>query len=124
MAPSKSLAVILASAAASSAWSSLVLTPARAPAGPVAPAASVNSTGGLGAPMVRIGTWPTDGWKPGADAVSFQLPARRPMIEKRPLSSVVAVNDGGDAAGFSATTVAPFSGWPLSSFTTPPTRPV
>ena len=37
MAPSKSLAVILASAAASSPCSSLVLTPASAPAGPVAP---------------------------------------------------------------------------------------
>ena len=79
-----------------------MFTPASAPAAPVAPAARVNSTGGFGAPIVRMGTWPTEGWKPGADAVSFQLPARRPMIEKRPLSSVVAVNDGGDAAGFSA----------------------
>ena len=32
------------------------------------------------------------------------------MIEKRPLSSVVAVNDGGEAPGFSATTVAPLRG--------------
>ena len=69
--------VHFASAAASSPCSSLVLTPARAPAGPVAPAARVNSTGGFGAPMVRMGTLPTDGWKPGAEAVSFQLPARR-----------------------------------------------
>ena len=45
------------------------------------------------------------------------------MIEKRPLSSVVAVNDEGDAAGFSATTVAPLMGWPLPSLIVPPTRP-
>ena len=74
--------------------------------------------------MVRTLTCPPLGWKPGAEAVSFQLPARRPMIENRPLSSVVAVNEGGDAAGFSATTVAPLTGSPFSSFTTPPTRPV
>ena len=123
MAPSKSLASILSSATFSSACSSFVFTPAMPGMAP-APGASTNSTGGFGWPMVRMGTWPTEGEKPGAEAVSFHVPARRPMIENRPLSSVVAENEGGDAAGFSATTVAPFSGWPLSSLTTPPTRPV
>ena len=46
------------------------------------------------------------------------------MIEKRPLSSVVAVKLLGDAPGFSAVTVAPLIGLPASSLTTPPTRPV
>ena len=39
------------------------------------------------------------------------------MIEKRPLSSVVAVKLLGDAAGFSAVTVAPLIGLPASSLT-------
>ena len=38
------------------------------------------------------------------------MPPRRPMTEKRPLSSVVAVKLLGDAFGFSAVTVAPFIG--------------
>ena len=46
------------------------------------------------------------------------------MIEKRPLSSVVAVKLFGDALGLSAVTVAPLIGCPPSSFTVPPTRPV
>ena len=46
------------------------------------------------------------------------------MIEKRPLSSVVAVKLLGDALGFSAVIVAPLIGWPASSLTVPPTRPV
>ena len=46
------------------------------------------------------------------------------MIEKRPLSSVVAVKLLGDALGFSAVTVAPLIGCPVSSFTWPPTLPV
>src|SRR5688500_8781049 len=93
-----------------SAWSSFVFNPACAPAVPAAPGASTKSTGGIGAPMVRTGTLPDEGAKPGADAVIFHGPVRRPMIEYRPLSSVVAVNDEGDAFGFSAVTVAPFKG--------------
>src|SRR5687768_18554664 len=88
----------------SSPWSSLVLTPARAPAGPDAPGASTKSTGGIGAPMVRTGTLPEEAWKPGAEAVIFHEPVRRPIMEYRPRSSVVAVNDDGDAFGFSAVT--------------------
>src|SRR5687768_5508474 len=102
MAASYCLAFIISSALASSACSSLVLTPARAPAGPAFPGTRAMSTGGLGAPMVRIGTLPPPGVKPGADAVIFQVPERRPMIEKRPLSSVTALNVDGDADGFSA----------------------
>src|ERR671910_2279734 len=94
----------------SSAWSSLVFTPASAPAGPDAPGASTKSTGGMGAPMVRTGTLPDEAWKPGAEAVIFHEPVRRPMMEYRPRSSVVAVNDDGEAFGFSAVTVAPFRG--------------
>ena len=40
------------------------------------------------------------------------------------MSSVVAVNDEGDAPGFSAMTVAPLSGWPLVVLDLPPMRPV
>ena len=65
----------------SSACSSLVLTPASAPAGPVAPGASTKSTGGMGAPSERTGTLPDEGAKPGATAVTFQVPVLRPMIE-------------------------------------------
>src|SRR5687768_3932560 len=108
----------------SSPWSSLVLTPARAPAGPDAPGASTKSTGGIGAPMVRTGTLPDEAWKPGAEAVIFHEPVRRPMMEYRPRSSVVAVNDEGEAFGFSAVTVAPFKGWLFWSLTVPPMRPV
>jgi hypothetical protein len=74
--------------------------------------------------MVRMGTLPPPAKKPGADAVIFQVPERNPMIENRPLSSVVVVKDDGEACGFSATTVAPLIGWPLSSLIVPPTRPV
>jgi hypothetical protein len=35
----------------------------------------------MGAPMVRTGTLPDEGAKPGAEAVIFQVPVRRPMIE-------------------------------------------
>ena len=123
MAPSYCCWFISSSAFWSSPCSSFVFTPASAPVGP-APGARTMSTGGFGAPMVRIGTLPPLGEKPGADAVIFHVPDRRPMIEKRPLSSVVAVNDEGDDAGFSATTVAPLIGCPFSSLTVPPTRPV
>jgi hypothetical protein len=37
---------------------------------------------------------------------------------------VVAVNDEGDAFGFSAVTVAPFKGWFCWSLMVPPMRPV
>ena len=45
-------------------------------------------------------------------------------MEYRPRSSVVAVNDDGEAFGFSAVTVAPFKGWLFWSLTVPPMRPV
>jgi hypothetical protein len=57
--------------------------------------------------MVWTLSAPDSGAKLGACAVNVQRPVRRPMIEKRPLSSVVAVNELGDALGFSAVTVAP-----------------
>ena len=71
----------MASALASSACSSLVFTPASAPEGPLAPGASVKSTGGMGAPMVLMGTLPPEGANPGAEAVTFHEPALRPIIE-------------------------------------------
>ena len=74
--------------------------------------------------MVATGSWPFSGAKPGASAVKFHWPVFNPMIEKRPLSSVVAVKLLGDALGFSAVTVAPLIGCPASSLTMPPTRPV
>ncbi len=80
--------------------------------------------GGFGVPIVDTFILPDSGAKPGACAVNVHPPDRRPMIEKRPLSSVVAVKLLGDAFGFSAVTVAPLIGWPPSSLTTPPTRPV
>src|ERR1044071_6866888 len=101
---------INSSALARSPCSSLVLTPARAPTGPLAPGARAKSTGGIGAPMVRTGTCPEEGWQPGAGALIFHGPDLSPMIEYRPLSSVVAVNDEGEAFGFSAVTVAPLIG--------------
>jgi hypothetical protein len=84
----------------------------------------VKVSGGLGAPMVDTFNLPVSGAKPGACAANDHEPDLRPMIEKRPLSSVVAVKLLGDAAGFSAVTVAPLIGLPASSLTTPPTRPV
>ncbi len=65
----------------SSPWSSLVFTPASAPAAPAAPGASTKSTGGIGEPRLRTGTLPDDGAKPGAEAVTFHEPVLRPMIE-------------------------------------------
>jgi hypothetical protein len=35
----------------------------------------------MGAPMVRTGTLPDEGEKPGATAVIFHVPVRRPMME-------------------------------------------
>src|SRR3954447_14033128 len=90
----------------------------------VPPFFSVNVSGGLGAPMVCTLSRPDSGAKPGACAVNVHAPVRRPMIEKRPLSSVVAVKLLGDALGFSAVIDAPLIGCPASSFTVPPTRPV
>ena len=59
-----------------------MFTPASAPAGPAAPAASAKSTGGFGAPMRADRHVAADeGGKPGADAVTFQVPVLRPMIE-------------------------------------------
>ena len=84
----------------------------------------VKVSGGLGAPMVDTLSLPASGPKPGACAANDHCPDFRPMIEKRPLSSVVAVKLLGEAAGFSAVTVAPLIGLPASSFTVPPTRPV
>jgi len=84
----------------------------------------VNCSGGLGAPIVDTFSLPASGPKPGAMAANDHWPDLRPMIEKRPLSSVVAVKLLGDAAGFSAVTVAPLIGLPASSLTMPPTRPV
>src|SRR5688572_25367400 len=74
--------------------------------------------------MVRTGTLPDEAAKPGAEAVIFHDPVRRPMMEYRPRSSVVAVNDDGEALGFSAVIVAPFKGWLFWSLTVPPMRPV
>ena len=74
--------------------------------------------------MVVTSILPASGPKPGACAVNDHGPDFRPMIENRPLSSVVAVKLLGDAFGFSAVTVAPLIGLPASSLTTPPTRPV
>src|SRR5471030_1839031 len=84
----------------------------------------VKVSGGFGAPIVETFSFPVSGPMPGACAENDQEPDFSPMIEKRPLSSVVAVKLLGDAAGFSAVTVAPLIGLPASSLTTPPTRPV
>src|SRR5688500_5829166 len=104
--------------------SSLVFTPARAPAGPVAPVARAKSTGGIGAPMLRTGTLPHESRKPCAEAGMFHELVRKPMMEVRPRSYVVAGNDDGEALGFSAVTVAPFKGWLFWSLTVPSMRPV
>ena len=64
------------------------------------------------------------GANPGACTRNDHSPVRKPMIEKRPLSSVVAVKLFGEAFGFSAVIDAPLIGCPRSSFTMPPTRPV
>ena len=53
----------------------------HAPVGPAAPGARMMSTGGLGAPIVRTFMEPPPGANPGADAVIFHCPERRPMIE-------------------------------------------
>ena len=58
-----------------------MLTPESAPAGPLAPGARVKSTGGIGAPMVLMGTLPDEAAKPGAEAVTFHEPALSPIIE-------------------------------------------
>src|SRR3954462_3478672 len=84
----------------------------------------VKVSGGFGAPIVETLSLPASGPNPGACAENDHWPDFRPMIEKRPLSSVVAVKLLGDAPGFSAVTVAPLIGLPASSLTTPPTRPV
>ena len=57
------------------------------------------------------------------DPTKRQTPLRRPIIMKRPLSSVVAVNVC-PLSGCSAVMVAPLMAWPPSSFTTPATRPI
>src|SRR4029453_18436178 len=124
MAASYCCPFISSSAFCSSACSSLVFTPASAPTGPVAPGARGKATGGIGAPIVRTGTRPDCGWNPGAEAVIFQVPDFRPMIEYRPLSSVVAVNEEGHAWGFRAVAVAPLRAGLVVFFTVPPTRPV
>ena len=74
-------ALAMSMAFCSSTCSSLVFTPARAPAGPDAPGASAKSTGGIGAPRLRTGTCPDEGANPGATAVTLQGPVLRPMIE-------------------------------------------
>src|SRR5262245_29853667 len=101
-----------------------MLPSALAGAALLPPFFNVKVSGGFGEPIVCTGNRPLSGAKPGACAVNVHEPVRRPMIEKRPLSSVVAVKLLGDALGFSAVTVAPLSGCPVSSLTTPPTRPV
>src|ERR1700682_4924631 len=101
------------SAAARSACRSFAAMPPRAlpaAAGPPPPFFSVKASGGLGAPIVATGILPISGAKPGACAVKFHWPVFNPMIEKRPLSSVVAVKLLGEAFGFSAVTVAPLIG--------------
>ena len=60
--------------------------------------------------MVCTFILPVSGAKPGACAENDQLPDFSPMIENRPLSSVVAVKLLGEAFGFSAVTVAPLMG--------------
>src|SRR5262245_39296084 len=118
-------ALYSASAAASSAWRSLAATPPSAPAAaPPVPLRSVNVNGGFGDPIVWTPSLPDSGANPGACAVNVHCPLFSPMIEKRPLSSVVAVKLLGEAPGFSAVMVAPLIGLPASSFTCPPTRPV
>src|SRR5450759_4107528 len=99
------------SAAARSVCRSFAAIPPSAPIGPGAqPFFRVKVSGGFGAPIVCTFIRPDSGAKPGACAVNVQPPVRSPMIEKRPLSSVVAVKLLGDAAGFSAVMVAPLIG--------------
>src|SRR5258708_18936309 len=98
------------------------MLPSALPAGAAAPPFfSVNWSGGFGAPIVATGSLPVSGPKPGASAVKFHWPVFSPMIEKRPLSSVVAVKLLGEAFGFSAVALAPFIGWAPSFLTQPPT---
>src|SRR5438876_10280371 len=85
---------------------------------------NLNSRGLFGCPTVRMTACPAAGSNPGACALKSHAPALSPMIAKRPLSSVVAVRLVGEAVGFSAITVAPLIGWPVSSLTVPPTRPI
>ena len=84
--------------------------PPSAARGPAPPFFSVKVSGGFGVPIVCTFSLPVSGPKPGACAVNVHVPVRSPMIEKRPLSSVVAVKLLGDASGFSAVTVAPLIG--------------
>ena len=67
-------------------------------------------SGGFGAPIVETFSRPDSGPKLGAWAVNDHCPDFSPMIEKRPLSSVVAVKLFGDAFEFSAVMVAPLIG--------------
>src|SRR5713101_1709156 len=99
--------------------------PPSAPVGAGAPPFfNVKVRGGFGAPIVCTLKRNVSGPKPGACALKAHWPDRSPIIEKRPLSSVVAVKLLGDAFGLSAVIVAPLIGWPDSSLTVPPTRPV
>src|SRR6185503_10785972 len=99
--------------------------PPSAPAGAGEPPFfSVKVRGGFGAPIVCTLNRNVSGPNPGACAANVHAPDLRPIIEKRPLSSVAAVKLFGEAFGLSAVIVAPLIGWPDSSLTVPPTRPV
>src|SRR5262249_25312235 len=113
------------SAVASSACRSFGASPPSAPAGAApAPFRSVNDGGGFGEAIVCTLGFPD--YRAQSRSCALYVPGRdwRPMIESRPLSAVVAVRLLGDAFEFSAVMVAPLSGWPDSSLTVPPTRPV
>src|SRR5215813_9586401 len=79
------------SAVASSACRSFGASPPSAPAGAAPPPfRSVNVSGGFGEPIVCTLSFPDSGAYPGACALNVHGPDLRPMIENRPLSSVVA----------------------------------